>query len=251
MILGDIIRLEFPTLKPDADEAAFVQTACGPVKSAFDEHVEGAEFQLFKADRGDREGDYLMVWSRTTRHPGDAALHPVSQAAFSASAQSAAADALVALKPFIGDEKDTSDFALIGSDQFDSLYSVDILGLHFLKVLHERSVEFEELVRERLNPTFKDRMPGMPLLYYRGISGRRVNSYLLVFAIETKATREAYFPTDQPETKSLYKAFEPLKDLGKELVSHFEDGTWLDPSSGGAASYFESLEWTDFVQVGA
>lgn len=251
MKLGDIVRFSFPELKSDADTDTFERSATGGVALNFESHVPGVEFGLFKADRGDMEGSYLTVWSRTVRHPGDASLHPENQAAFSESVVAKARDVLMPLEPFIEEESDVSDFALIGSDAFDSLYSVDILGLHFLKVREDKTEAFEDLVREKLHPALVDRMPGMPLLYYKGIGGSRAGDYLLVFAIETIAAREDYFPTGAPETEALVEGFKPLKSLGEELITYLEEDSYLDPSTGAPAAYFESLEWTDFVRVDA
>jgi len=37
--------------------------------------------------------------------------------------------------------------------------------------------------------------------------------------------------------------------LGKELGNYLVEGSYLEPSSGGAAAFFESKEWTDFIDM--
>jgi hypothetical protein len=46
-------------------------------------------------------------------------------------------------------------------------------------------------------------------------------------------------------------AFKPLNALARELGSNLVLGSYLEPTSGGAAAYYESLVWTDFVRVPA
>ncbi len=249
VVLGDVIRIVLPELQPDADADAFEAVATGEVAADINSNVPGAEFHVYEADRGDRAGDYLLLWNRTTRHEGNAASLEPSQSPFPAPDSEAAQEVMAPVDAFIADDADVTDYALIGSDQFEALFPVDVLGSHFLKVLPDRAEAFETFVKERLHPTLKDLMPGMPLLYYKGIAGARSGDYLLVFAIRDPEARELYFPTDQPETPALYAALEPLESLGQELTTYLEDGSWLDPSSGGAAAYFESTEWTDFVRI--
>jgi hypothetical protein len=91
----------------------------------------------------------------------------------------------------------------------------------------------------------------MHLLYYRGVRGPGAGGYLTVYAIETLAARERYWPTGAPETEATREAFGPLGPLARALGAYWVEGSYLRPESGGAAAYFESLDWTDYVHVHA
>jgi len=158
-----------------------------------------------------------------------------------------------------GSSKRTSDFLdnthvyteyrLIGANKFTSLPVVDILGIHYIKVKKERSAEFEKFVIEKLHPAVGQVLPDMHLLYYKATAGDHVGTYITIFAITSVAARDKYWPAGAPETKILKDAFGPHQGLAKELGKYLVEGSYLEPSSGGAAAYFESKEWTDFIDM--
>jgi hypothetical protein len=89
----------------------------------------------------------------------------------------------------------------------------------------------------------------MGLFYYKAISGKDPGSYITIFAISSYEGREKYWPAGKPETEVLKSAFAPLKELAAELGTYLEKDSYLKPDSGGAAAYFESLDWTDYLLV--
>ena len=142
-----------------------------------------------------------------------------------------------------------SEYHLIGADKVKSLPTSGILGLHFIKVKDERAADFENLVETKLNPAVSQLFPDMQLLYFRCVNGENTGSYLTLFTIDSPDARDKYWPAGKPETEILKKTFKPLEALAKELGTYLEPGTFLEPDSGGAAAYWESKEWTDYVHT--
>ena len=102
---------------------------------------------------------------------------------------------------------------------------------------------------EKLHPAVGQLLPDMQLLYYKAVAGENAGSYITIFAIESVAARDKYWPSGAPETELLKQAFRPLNGLAAELGSYLVEGSYLEPK-GGAAAYFESHEWTDFIHQG-
>jgi hypothetical protein len=120
--------------------------------------------------------------------------------------------------------------------------------MHYIKVRPDRRDQFEAFVRDKLHPALVGTIPGMSLLYYRGVRGRAAGSYITIFAIESVQRREQFWPTDASEAEAVKEAFRPLKSLARDLSAYLVEGSYLE-SSTAAAAYFESREWTDFVRV--
>lgn len=241
--LGEVIIVSSSSLKenvsPDSFKSFIDEVETTKLKKA----NPGVSIQLFHADRGNRKGEYLLAFSART---------VADRKAFSAGS------------PFINDvlaisSKRCSDFlenthvyteyTLIGADKFKSLPVAGILGFHYIKVRPERSAEFEKFVIEKLHPAVGHVLPDMSLLYYKATSADNAGTYVTVFAITSVAARDKYWPAGAPETKVLKDAFGPHQGLAKELGNYLVEGSYLEPSSGGAAAYFESKEWTDFVDL--
>ena len=89
----------------------------------------------------------------------------------------------------------------------------------------------------------------MNLLYYKAVEGDNKGSYITIYAIESVAARERFWPTGGEEQNIVKELFGPHKSLALELGSYLIDDSYLGPESGGGAAYFESLEWTDFVVI--
>jgi len=104
-------------------------------------------------------------------------------------------------------------------------------------------------VVDKLHPAVSQLFPDMQLLYYKAVAGENKGSYITIFTIDSPAGRDKYWPGGSAETEILKKTFKPLEGLAKELGSYLVEGSYLEPSSGGAAAYWESKVWTDFVDV--
>jgi hypothetical protein len=168
---------------------------------------------LFKADRGNKKGELLL-----------------------------ASDG----KSTLTKKPKYTTYQLIGADKIQTNRPIGILGIHYIKVKPERSNEFEKFVVEKLHPAVGELLPDMQLLYYKATKGENTGSYVTIFGIESTGARDKYWPAGEPETEILKQAFQPLNDLAAELGTYLVDGSFLEPGRG-AAAYFESKEWTDFI----
>jgi len=193
----------------------------------------GTSLELFQADRGERKGELLLV----SRPVGNR--NTISQGnAFN----------IKNLSELLNKPGAYTEYRLIGAEKFKSLPSAGIMGIHYIKVKEDRKKEFEKFVIEKLNPSVGNLLPDMQLLYYRAVAGENIGSYITIFTIDSEAARHKYWPAGAPETEILKKAFLPLKELAAELGGYLVEDSYLKPESG-AAAYFESLKWTDYVYL--
>lgn len=243
MKLGEVLVVSTPT--PGADAEAFESFVTGEAAPAWKAAAPGLSMHLLRADRGEREGDYLTLWIAETRVNRDATLPDDQMSPFSQELLAKVGDTSTYLNA-----GSYTDYELIGASQLGELPSCDILGIHSYQVKPDREAAFEQFVRDTLHPALADKIPGMPLLYFKAVRGEHTGSYVLVFAIATVADRERYWPTGQPETDALRAAFKPFVAIASDLRSYLIDGSYLT-AEGAAAPVFESLEWTDFVNVQA
>lgn len=247
MKMGEVIILSTSDLKKDVKPEVFQSWINKKIVSPGKKRPE-VSMHLFRADRGDRKGEFLLVCTadqvknRKILSPGS----PFAAKKFSNT------NANSGLSDFLTDPNSYIEYHLIGADKFKSLPVAGILGIHYIKVKPDRSKEFEKFVVEKLHPAVANVLPDMQLLYYKAVAGnyQDTNAYITIFTIGSMAAREKYWPTGGAETEILKQRFRPLNDLATELGSYLVDGSYLKPESGGAAAYFESNEWTDFTHQG-
>jgi hypothetical protein len=250
MRLGEVLVLSAPVLKSGADTAAYEAYLTDEVAPAWRAQAPGPEVHLFRADRGARDGAHLIVWTVDTADRREA-YPPGDGSPFPAQVMAAAGLSPARHASYVEAPGSYTDYVLVGADQAGALPGVEILGIHAVAVRPGREAAFEAFVRDTLYQAFRDRMPGLHLLYYRGVRGEQAGSYLALFALESVAARELYWPTGAPETEALAAGFRPLRPLGLALSRYLVEGSYLEPSSGAAGAYFESTDWTDFVHVRA
>lgn len=245
--LGEVLVVNTPFIKPGIDTRAFEQDVLTRVMPAWKGLGKNTEAHFFRADRGQGVGRYWQVWSFRTAKVRQASLPAGGASGFSEAmlqklgpATRLPADAIVAGGGY-------TDFELIGAGKVKKLPKVELLGVHYIQIIPEKRDAFEQFVQDKLHPALINRIPGMDLLYYKGVRGDLAGRYLLVFAIKTDADRARYWPTGSSETQTLKDQFAPLNDLARELETYQVEGTYLPASSGAAASIFESLKWTDFA----
>jgi hypothetical protein len=173
---------------------------------------------VFQSDRGSRKGEYMLAWTGSSKdqRPGDG---PGSTAA-------------------------ASEYRLLSSDKVGSLPSVDVLGIHYIKVRPDRRDAFEQYVRDTLHPAVGNLRPDLRLLYYKAVRGPETGSYITIFAL-TKASRDKYWPGGS-DSDDLRTAFQPVKAHTTELLTYLADNSALTDAQFAAAVY-ESREWADFV----
>ncbi len=245
--LGEVLVVQTPVLAPSTDAGTFEAHVLDRALPAWDAVDAAGEAHFFRADRGKDTGSYWIVWSYPTVEARQRSLPAGDASGFSDAVRRAAgADARLPASLVI-DQGGYTDYALVADGSSIALPEVEVLGVHYIQVRPDRSDAFDAFVRERLHPALVGTIPGMDLLYYKGVRGTSAGQYLLIFAIATPADRAHYWPTDSSETDALGAAFAPLNDLARELASYQVEGTYLEAESGAAAAIFESLEWTDFA----
>ena len=201
-------------------------------------NAPGTGLYVFRADRGRRDDEPILVW--TFDSPDRRGAYP-------------AADGLPFSKDLLESAgvasyvDDYAEYELIGGAA--ELPIVEILGFHYQQVRPGREAAFERFVTDTLYAALAKRTPGMHLLYYRNVNGASVSNYATLYAIETVATRELYWPTGAPETEAVKSGFRPLKSVALSLSKYLVPGSYLEEDSGAAAAYFESLDWTDYVHI--
>ncbi len=136
-------------------------------------------------------------------------------------------------------------YELVGADRLGPLPTVDVLGVHYIKVRPERAAAFEQFVARTLNPAVGNLRPDLRFLYYKGSNPEA--GYVTVVAI-TKASRDKYWPNGS-DSDDLKAAFTPaVRSLATELQTYLVDGTW---GTGMTAQVYEAKEWADWVVVPA
>jgi len=248
--VSDVLIVSAPDLSNIADTSAYLAYVTDEVATAWTEQLPGTELHLLRADRGRQSGALLIVWTAASSvresFPAPSDDLPFSRDVLRDTGlipanRSDLADAIVGY----------TEYELVEADVLDELPAVDLLGFHYVQVKPGLEQSFESFVSDTLYEALAGRTPGMDLLYYRGVRGEGAGSYVLLFAIESPGAREHYWPTGAPETEATKQAFEPLKPVALALSSYLVEGSYLEPRSGAAAAYIESLDWTDYVHVHA
>lgn len=140
----------------------------------------------------------------------------------------------------------STEYHLLSPEKVGALPEVDVLGVHFIKVLPDRRDAFERFVRDTLHPAVGNLRPDLRLLYYQAVRGAEAPGYILVFAL-TKQSRDKYWPGGS-DSDALRAAFAPVRVHTKELSTYLVPESALTDEKFAAAIY-ESREWTDLVLV--
>ena len=244
MKMGEVIIISNSGIQKGVKPEALKNWVNEEVASSWNKKYPGTSMHLFHADRGDSKGEFLLVTS-TIRAAYREALP--SGSPFAEDVFAEANDKLKSSADFLRNPDAYTEYSLIGAEHFKSLPVAGILGIHYIKVKPERSADFEKLVVDKLHPSVGQLFPDMQLLYYKAVAGDHKGEYITIFTIKSVAARDKYWPSGAPETETLKKGFDPLRKLAVELGDYLVEGSFLKPESGGAAAYFESIKWTDFV----
>jgi hypothetical protein len=164
---------------------------------------------LFKKDRGPHQGTFALFWPGGNTTPGAAA----------------------------------TQYQLVGNAGTPP--SLDLLGIHYIKVRPDRAADFDKFVAAKLNPAVANLRPDLRLLYYKATSGPDAGSYITIFGV-TRASRDKYWPKGQ-DSDDLKAAFTPaVKALAADLQTYLVDGTW---GAGMTAQVYEAKDWADWIIV--
>lgn len=245
MHIGEVLMVNHVVLKDGIKPEDFRSYFYKEVIPSWSKHSSGNGIYLFNADRGDRKGSFLLVC--TSKQITDRQKLPPGSP-FNDNTLSGNDPNSVKLTNYITNSNDYTEYRLIGPRQFNPLPVAGLLGMHFIKIKRDSAAAFEKFVRDKLNPSVGHLLPDLQLLYFKAVAGDNAGSYLLIFVLTSSASRDKYWPAGAPETEALKQAFLPYKSLAKDLGSYLVEDSYLKPESGGAAAYFESLEWTDYVK---
>lgn len=245
MKIGETVIVNNVVLKKGVKPESFKNYFNGEIVPSLNKKGNGNTMFLFEADRGKRKGEFLLVC--TSKQIADRAKLPPGSP-FTDKVLTANNATSTKLSEFITNPDAYTEYHLIGADQFNPPPAAGILGIHYIKVKQDSFAAFEKFVIEKLNPAVGHLLPDLQLLYFKAIAGERQGTYLTIFVLKSTSARDKYWPAGAPETATLKQAFSPLKGLAKELGSYLVEDSYLKPESGGAAAYFESLEWTDYVE---
>ena len=238
--IGEVLIVGHQELKHTIDEEAFQNVVREDLINKLPADLQST-YHLLKGDRGNRKGKYLFVHSTEKINEPKASDHVAAMERITSGSKQ--------LQAHLASPNAFSEYHLIGAGKVRNLPTSGILGLHFIKVRNERATDFENLVEKKLHPAVSKLFPDMQMFYYKCVAGENTGSYLALFTIDSPDARHKYWPEGKPETDILKKTFKPLESLAKELGTYLEPGTFLEPDSGGAAAYWESKEWTDYVHT--
>lgn len=186
--------------------------------------VPGVKTHLFRADRGNKKGQSIVVWTIDTLQRRKDLPAPVKPGA-----------------PY-------TEYHLLSPESVGVLPAVDVLGIHYVKVLPDRRDAFERFVKEKLHPALANLRPDLRVLYYKSVQGPDAGNYIAVFAL-TRQSRDKYWPGGS-DSNDLRSAFRPVQALTKELRTYLVEGSYLADEKYAAAVY-ESRDWVDFVRIAA
>ena len=80
------------------------------------------------------------------------------------------------------------------------------------------AADFEEYVIEELVPAWKEPRNGMRIMVLKGDRGERKGKYQLIYAFDSKETRDKFFPPDTQRASELFrKTMEPVNEVMQGL----------------------------------
>jgi hypothetical protein len=240
--IGEVLIVSHPELNSNTRPEAFQAFITQEMLPVLNKQGHGTTYHLFKADRGKQKGQFLLAGAaEKINDPRGTFVKSPFNVISSSNGKS--------LGDFATNAETFTEYHLVGFEKIKSLPNAGILGIHSIQVKKERSKDFEKFVTDKLHPAVSQLFPDMQLLFYKAVAGENKGSYITIFTIDSPAARDKYWPGGTAETEILKKTFKPLEGLAKELGGYLVEGSYLEPSSGGAAAYWESKVWTDFVHV--
>jgi hypothetical protein len=245
--LDEILIVSNSPLKEHVDPEIFRSFMIQEFVPAWNQGSPNAPMYFLQADRGDRNGEFLTIC--ITNNQGEGKIIQKKSPFTDRTIASRSINLSSPLSEFLEKPEAYTVYQLVGANQFTSLPPVELLGIHYIQVKPERAKDFEKFVIEKLHPAVGHLVDDMNLFYYKAVAGQDKGSYITIFAIESVAARERFWPTGGSEQDIVKQLFGPYKELAKELGTCLVEDSYLKPESGGGAAYFESLHWTDYVVI--
>ena len=134
-------------------------------------------------------------------------------------------------------------YELIGASQVGVLPTVDVLGVHYIKVKPGQGPAFEKFVTDKMAAAVGNLRPDLRFLSYKGANG----GYFTIIAI-TNAARGKYWKNGD-DSDELRAAFTPaIRALTEELKPLLVADSW---GVDTVVNTFEAREWADWGPVAA
>lgn len=249
MRLGQVLVFHIPDIRPGADVKAFEAHVTGHVIPAWNKAAPGMTATLVRKDRGNRQGQYMIVWTTdtATRHKEYASTS--GDFPFAPALVAKAGDFRPTLAPYVSGPGRYVQYELVAPLAAGSpLPEVDVLGLHYARVRPDRLEAFDRFIADRLHPAVGNLRPDLRLLYYRPVRGEEPGGYVTVFAL-TQASRDKYWPKGA-DSEVLKSTFTPaITGLTTELRTYLVEGAYA--TGNLAAAVYEAKEWADWAFVAA
>lgn len=248
MTLGQVMVFYIPAIRAGADTKAFEAHLNGHILPMWNKATPGMVARLVRKDRGNRDGQYMVVWTTDTiaRHKSYASAtgdFPFSPAITT----KAGGDFRPMLAPFVTGETFVEYHLVAPQTLTMPLPEVDVLGLHYTRVRPDRQEAFDKFVADKLHPGVGNLRPDLRLLYYKPVRGAEPGAYVTNFAL-TQGSRDKYWPkgADSDVLKATFAP--PIKALAEELRGYLVEGAYNGTPTLAAAVY-EAKEWADWVVV--
>ena len=248
MRLGEVMVFYLPEVSKGADTKALESHLNGHILPMWNKATPGMVARLVRKDRGNKSGQYMVVWTTDTiaRHKQYASA--TGDFPFSAAITAkAGGDFRPMLASYVTGGK-FIEYHLVAPQAVKSpLPEVDVLGLHYARVRPDRREAFDKFVADKLHPAVGNLRPDLRLLYYRPVRGDEPGAYVTNFAL-TQGSRDKYWPKGA-DSDVLKATFDPsIKALAEELRGYLVEGTYNGTPTLAAAVY-EGKEWADWVIV--
>lgn len=119
----------------------------------------------------------------------------------------------------------------------DGVGAGKVLGVHHYTLKEGVDPqEFERFVAEEWGPVTRERLPGVQVRLMRGVRGKRVGHYVLVFEMNSLYVRNFYCPTSGDASEAANAIWEDCGDLCDKVWTRFEE-------------LAERSEYTDYVAL--
>lgn len=222
--LGDVLALRYYTM-PEEKQVQLERLFSDVGYRFWDHHVEGADALLFKADRGDRRGAYLLLENFESLE-ARARYFPQEEGPFPAW------DTVMEVwtreygSRFEGldmeNEDWVGDYVRLGDAPWETPPLIELLGIHHYPVKTGMEEEFERFVMEEWNPNA--RVGDGWILVFKADRGRDRNGYALVYIPDSIEIRDRYWPGGQDSEEAI-RAFAPVAALWDRLQGFFDEQT--------------------------
>ncbi len=239
--MGQVLALSNFSLKKDVDRAAFEQFVREEFNPAWDRHVPGASYLVWKGDRGVRVGEYLSIYNFDTLERRNF-YFPQEDAGPYPEADKATEPILPLINQYqdqLGEQRVYTDYVLVGRDRVKDLPALHLIGVHRLTITPGMEGAFEAFVAEKLHPQWAEHVPGMRLFVLKGDRGTNKGGYIALYTFEPASMRDHYFPASGEGSAAWEEAFRPMEDLEQEMISYFKYGE----------AYLDYVAFTDYVLI--